>query len=142
LYAIGGWSICSAINRGGLGYIGVGANASNLNTILNKTTVATFVSLVYSDSYDDLNNITDVNDAVDDYIANGTLPTNVNIEIIESTNATQDGSYTTWDSNGFLQNGGVGVRKVVPQGTYYARLTMGWCDQSHTATTIILTRSL
>ena len=142
LYGAGGL-LSSAINRGGLGYIGVGANASNLNTIFNNiTTVATFVSLVYSDSYDDLNNITDVNDAVDDYIANGTLPTNVNIEIIESTNSTQDGSYGTWDSNGFLQNGGVGIRKVVPQGTYYARLTMGWCNQSHTATTIILTRSL
>ena len=142
LYGSGG-SLSSTINRGGLGYIGVGANANNLNTIFNNiTTVATFVSLVYSDSYDDLNNITDVNDAVDDYIANGTLPANVNIEIIESTNSTQDGSYGTWDSNGFLQNGGVGVRKVVPQGTYYARLTIGHCNESHTATNIILTRSL
>lgn len=142
LYGAGG-NLSSARNRGGLGYIGVGATANNLNTTFNNiTTVTTFVSLVYSNNYDDLNNITDVNDAVDDYIANGTLPTNVNIEIIESTNSTQDGSYGTWDSNGFLQNGGVGVRKVVAQGTYYARLTMGWCNQSHTATTIILTRSL
>ena len=142
LYAAGG-SLSQAINRGYVGTIGVGAVANGLNVIYNnKTTVATFITLVYSDNYDDLNNLPNIHDAVDDYISNGTLPTNVNIEVIESTNKYQDGSYGTWDVNGFLQNGGVGVRKTIAAGTYYARLTIGWCDKSIYATMIITTRSL
>jgi len=142
LYGAGG-SLGSAVGRASLGKIGINASASGLNSITNNiTTVATFISLVYSDNYDDLNNIPNISNAVNDYIANGTLPTNVNIEIIESTNSTQDGSSTTWDENGFLQNGGLAVRKAISAGTYYARLTMGWCGKSHTSTQILTTTSL
>ena len=141
LYGAGG-GLSSARNRGQVGKIGVGAIASNLNTTFNNiTTVSTFVALVYSDNYDDLNNI-NPGHAVEDYISDGTLPTNVNIEIIDETNPTQDNSSVSFDSNGFLENGGLAVRKTIATGTYYARLTMGWCDTAYTSTMIITTRSL
>ena len=141
LYGAGG-SLSQARNRGGLGYIGIGASASQLNVSFNNiTTVATFIALVYSDDYNDLNNI-NPNNVVRDYISSGRLPNNVDIEIIESTNPTQDNSSVKFDSNGFIINGGLAVRKLVPQGTYYARLTMGWCDTPYVSSTIITTRSL
>ena len=145
LFYEAGGSLASAQNTGGLGFIGIGSNVSGLNsTTNNKTTVATFVSLVYSNNYNDLNSLSggQLHDAVDNYVANGMTPSNVFIQIIEESNPTEDNSSVTFNSNGFIQNGNVTVRKNIQPGTYYARMTMGWCGQSHIATQILTTQSL
>lgn len=144
---ISGGSIAGSEGKSYLGQIGLRVNVSGLNTTQSTsgqtlTNKATFLGMLYSNNYTALKNVTYPSDAVNDYIANGTTPTNVNIIVIEADNYNQDGSFVNFDEVGFLENGLSGIKVTVPQGKYYGRMVIGYCGISRAAGVIRIMNSL
>lgn len=143
-YAAGG-GIGTVSGKATVGKIGMGGTTFGLNVYFSTTGLtsrATFIAMLYANNYNDLYIVSNPNQAVNNYISNGILPTNVNIQFIELGNKNVDGSLTYWDTNGFLNNSPQVIYKTIATGTYYARMVIGWCDQSHYATQIVTTQSL
>ena len=144
LYRVGG-SIGSVLAVDGIGTIGVRANISGLDiydSATGTTSKATYIGIMYSNNYTALNNVSNPNSAVDNYIQTGNTPTNVNFVIIEKDNYNENGSTTNFDSDGFLDAGQQTVRATVSSGKYYARMFVGWCGTTNASSQIKIPDSL
>ena len=144
LYGAGG-QISSVQGRAGIGTIGVRATISGMesyNPSTGITTKGTYLGIIYSNNYTALKNVSNPNSAADNYIANGTTPTNVDFAVIEYANRFESGSQVSFNTDGWIQNTQHVVRATVPTGKYYARIFIGWCDRTYASSQIIIVNSL
>jgi len=142
-YAGGGQGTISGRNE--VGTIGVRTSLYGLDvySATSGTSKATFIGIMYSNNYTALNNVSNYEAAVADYIADGTTPTNVNFTVIENDNYNDGGSTVSFDADGFLENGTQTVRTTASAGTYYARIFFGWCNTVRAVSAqILITKSL
>lgn len=133
LYVGGGRVSAQGLSfSGSFGIRGYVSGLESYNASTGLTTKATFIGILYSNNYNSLRNIPDNITAINDYIANGTKPTNVDFAIIEADNYNENGSQVNFDSEEWLEEGTQTVRVSVAASTYYAKMFIGWCDQTST----------
>jgi hypothetical protein len=130
LYREGG-TISSSTPIRASGQFGLRGQLSNLN-VLNidgKTFVATWVGIMYSKSYGDLAVATNAT-TIESYLANGTTPNNVSIQIYDEDTAITNNTLISFDTNGFVENGQVDVFVTTSDtSVFYSRLIIGWCNE-------------
>lgn len=138
LYTIGGRAR-DIVGLSQTGAIGIQLLSYAFNRVsefdATKTQVGTFIGMIYSTSYNALDQGT-VNGLIENYINYDETPSNAEIVLIESTNASQYGSSTYWTPEGALDNATQTIRKDGLNGTYYARAFIGRCGTVHLFTSI------
>ncbi len=113
------------------GQFGLRSQISNLD-VLNvdgKTFNATWVGIMYSTSYGDLA-VATKSSTIETYLSNGTLPSNVYIEIYDEDTSITNNTSISFDSNGFVENGQAEVyTSTSDTSVFYTRMIIGWCDK-------------